>query len=108
MCNLGFISGIFICGASSKQLGVHDHPGIVWDEIVGFLLTMFLAPTGWIWIAIGFGLFRLFDIWKPWLIKMVDKKVKGGFGIMIDDVLAAVYAWCGLYTIHQFVLPQLV
>jgi len=93
---IAFLAGIWICDKTSKDLGVHDHPGIVWDEIVGYLLTMFLAPTGWLWIAIGFGLFRLYDIWKPWPINVLDKQVRGGFGIMLDDVIAAVYAWVGL------------
>ena len=74
-------------------MGVHDHGGIVWDEIVGMLVTLFLAPAGWAWLLIGFGLFRLFDIWKPWPINLLDRQVKGGFGVMIDDVLAGICAW---------------
>ncbi|MBB72084.1 MAG: phosphatidylglycerophosphatase A [Legionellales bacterium] len=88
-----FVIGIWLCGVAAKDTGVHDHPGIVWDEFVGFWLTMFLVPLTWYWIVAGFVLFRLFDIVKPWPIKWLDAKVKGGFGIMIDDVLAAVYAW---------------
>ena len=88
-----FILGVYVCNEASKKLGVHDFGGIVWDEIVGFLLTMVLAPPGWIWILIGFLLFRLFDIWKPYPIGLMDKHIKGGVGIMLDDMLAAVYAW---------------
>jgi len=87
-----FIIGVGLCGYAARKLGVHDHPGIVWDEVVGYLITMFMAPAGIIWIVIGFVLFRLFDIWKPWPIAWVDAKVAGGFGIMIDDVLAGIYA----------------
>ncbi len=87
-----FALGVFWCDRSSKAMGVHDHGGIVWDEFVGFWITMFMAPAGWLWIVIGFVLFRLFDILKPWPINWLDKKVHGGFGIMIDDVLAGIYA----------------
>jgi len=87
-----FALGVLWCDRSSKALGVHDHGGIVWDEFVGFWITMFMAPTGWAWILIGFVLFRFFDVLKPWPINWLDKKVHGGFGIMIDDVLAGIYA----------------
>ena len=86
------IVGIWICDISSKSLGVHDHSGIVWDEFAGYFVTMIAAPKGWLWIVIGFALFRLFDIWKPWPISFLDKKVGGGFGIMVDDLLAGVFA----------------
>jgi phosphatidylglycerophosphatase A len=88
----GFGLGVVICSQASKLLQVHDHGGIVWDEIIGYWLTMVLAPPGWWWIVAGFVLFRVFDILKPWPISIADKKISGGFGIMIDDVLAAVYA----------------
>lgn len=89
---LFFVIGVWICDRISKDLGVHDHSGIVWDEVVGFLLTMFLVPFHWAWMLLGFLLFRLFDIWKPQPIKWVDKHVQGGLGIMLDDVLAAIPA----------------
>ena len=89
---LSFLVGIWICGASSEKLGVHDHGGIVWDEIVGIMITFFMLPPGWLWLLLGFCLFRVFDIIKPWPIKVLDKKVHGGFGIMIDDVLAGIFA----------------
>lgn len=91
-----FILGVIWCDRSSRALGVHDHGGIVWDEMVGYWLTMFLAPAGWQWMLVGFILFRFFDILKPWPIGAVDRRVHGGFGIMIDDILAAVYAWITL------------
>lgn len=87
-----FLLGIPICAHTANRLGVHDHPGIVWDEIVGYLVTMTFAPPGWIWIAAGFVLFRFFDIVKPWPISWCDRKVSGGFGIMLDDLLAGMMA----------------
>jgi phosphatidylglycerophosphatase A len=88
----GSLVGIWICGRTSRDLGVHDHGGIVWDEIIGYLLTMALAPPGWIWLLVGFLLFRFFDILKPWPIRWLDQQVAGGVGIMLDDLLAGVYA----------------
>jgi phosphatidylglycerophosphatase A len=85
---LAFLAGVWICQRASDDLGVHDHSGIVWDEIVGYLVGMAFAPSGWLWIALGFVLFRLFDILKPWPIVLIDQRVKGGFGIMLDDLLA--------------------
>ena len=82
------VLGIWICSYSARKLGVHDHPGIVIDEVAGFLITMFAVPDGWQWIVAGFILFRFFDALKPWPISWLDKNVAGGFGIMIDDVAA--------------------
>lgn len=87
-----FLLGIYLCGKTSEDMGVHDHGGIVWDEFVGYWVTMFAAPAGWLWILLGFVLFRFFDIIKPWPIGWVDKKVAGGFGIMLDDLLAGLMA----------------
>jgi phosphatidylglycerophosphatase A len=90
---IGFVIGVYLCEFTSSALGVHDHSGIVWDEFIGFWMTMMAVPSNcWQWLLIGFLLFRLFDIVKPWPIKLADEKVQGGFGIMIDDVLAAVFA----------------
>jgi len=96
------VVGIWICGRSSDLLGVHDHSGIVWDEFAGYFVTMIAAPEGWIWVVIGFALFRLFDIWKPWPISVLDKKVHGGLGIMIDDILAGVFSLIILQFIANF------
>lgn len=90
---LATILGIYLCDVTAKDLGVPDDPRIVWDEIVGYLWTMFLAPSGLLWIGLGFILFRLFDILKPWPIGWCDRRVEGGAGIMLDDCLAAFYAW---------------
>lgn len=88
-----FVLGIFLCDKVSRDLNVHDYSGIVWDEVVGYLCTMFLIPSSFRWSVIGFVLFRLFDIWKPQPIRWLDKSVKGGLGIMLDDILAAIFAW---------------
>ena len=95
----GFILGVWICDRVARDLGVHDHPAIVWDEVVGYFLTMIAAPPGWLWIIAGFALFRLFDIVKPWPIRQADQHIDGGFGIMFDDLLAAIYAWLALHTL---------
>lgn len=92
MLLLTFVAGIWICGKTADDIGVHDHGGIVWDEFVGLWLTMFLAPPGWVWLLLGFVLFRIFDVLKPWPIRWLDRRVAGGFGIMIDDILAGIFA----------------
>lgn len=91
-----FAAGVWACHATARALGVHDHPAIVLDEVIGYLVTMAAAPVGWLWMAAGFVLFRLFDIWKPWPIRRLDRRVHGGFGIMVDDFVAGVYALLAL------------
>ncbi|MDO9105012.1 MAG: phosphatidylglycerophosphatase A [Methylovulum sp.] len=86
------ITGVWICGKAADKLGEHDFGGIVWDEIAGFLVTMWLVPCTWQALLLGFVLFRAFDILKPWPISVIDRRVHGGFGIMLDDVLAGVFA----------------
>jgi phosphatidylglycerophosphatase A len=86
------LAGIYICGKAADDVGVHDHPAIVWDEFVGFFITMFMVPVSWQSILVGFILFRIFDILKPWPISFIDKKMTGGLGIMFDDVLAGIFA----------------
>ncbi len=98
------IVGFYLCGETARQLGVHDHPGIVWDEIAGFWLAMTAIPATWEWMLAGFALFRLFDIWKPWPIGYLDKKVHGGVGIMLDDLLAGLFTWIILITFSQLAL----
>ena len=97
-----FALGVYWCDRSSKDLNVHDHGGIVWDEFVGYWITMFLAPKSWLCVALGFVLFRFFDVVKPWPIHWLDQKVQGGFGIMIDDALAGLYAFICLQTFIYF------
>ena len=99
MLLVAYVFGVWLCDRTSKDIGVHDHSGIVWDEFVGFWITMVAAPMGWLWIAAGFVLFRFFDIVKPWPIARLDREVQGGQGIMLDDAIAGLYAWVVLQLI---------
>jgi phosphatidylglycerophosphatase A len=94
---LAAVLGVWICGVASRQLQVHDHPGIVWDEFVGFWITLWAVPLDWRWVIAGFLLFRLYDIVKPWPVSLLDRKVGGGLGIMIDDILAGMMACLTLH-----------
>lgn len=89
---LMFAVGVWACHRTGRALGVADHGGIVWDEIVAFMLVLYFTPLTWVWYGVAFGLFRLFDIWKPFPIRYFDRRLKNGFGVMFDDLLAAVYA----------------
>ncbi|WP_081091514.1 phosphatidylglycerophosphatase A [Photobacterium leiognathi] len=92
--------GVKICTITSGDMKVHDHGSIVWDEFVGFWITMAIAPTvSWQWVLTGFILFRFFDMVKPWPISWLDKHVKGGFGIMVDDILAGFMAMIALWVV---------
>ena len=84
--------GIPICGRTAKDIGVHDHGGIVWDEITGFLIALIALPAHWLIVILAFALFRLFDILKPWPISWLDKNVQGGPGIMLDDIVAGLFS----------------
>lgn len=87
-----FLAGIYICKKAGESLGVADHGSIVWDEIVAMMLVLTFTPVSWQWWVIAFLAFRLFDIWKPAPIRQCDATFKNGFGVMLDDLLAAVYA----------------
>ena len=91
--------GIWICGESARRIGVHDHGGIVWDEIVGMYVTLLAAPVTVVGFVLAFVLFRIMDIVKPWPIRDLDHSIHGGLGIMLDDLVAALYAalLLGLY-----------
>jgi len=89
---LVIVASIWICNKATHDIGIEDHQGMCLDEIVGYLVTMFAVPHGWTWVLIGFLLFRLFDIWKPWPIRFIDQRLTGGIGIILDDVLAGVYS----------------
>lgn len=95
--------GIWVCGAASRQLQVHDHPGIVWDEFVGYWITMWAMPPDWIWAVAGFVVFRVYDIAKPWPVSVLDRKLGGGLGIMADDMLAGVMACLTLHIVQRLV-----
>lgn len=87
-----FLIGIYFCEKTGRALGVPDHGAIVWDEIVAMMLVLTVTPDQWQWWLIAFLLFRLFDIWKPAPIRQCDAKIKDGLGVMLDDLLAAIYA----------------
>ncbi len=99
------IFGFWLCGRVADDLGVHDHGGIVWDEMVGIWMTLILLPNSWQWWLLGFMLFRILDILKPWPISVLDKHVGGGLGIMIDDMLAGLIAGALLYALWLADLP---
>ena len=99
----GSLLGIYVCGQTADDIGEHDHRAIVWDEVVGYAITMLWAPLHWQTILLGFVLFRLFDIVKPWPISLLDRHVHGGLGIMLDDIAAGVAACLTL----QLLLPFL-
>jgi phosphatidylglycerophosphatase A len=88
------IFSIWVSDRVSREIHVHDHQGMCIDEFAGFFVTMIAAPHDWPWIVLGFFLFRLFDIWKPWPIRWIDEKVQGGFGMILDDVVAGLFAMC--------------
>ncbi len=99
---LAAILGVYLCEYSSRQLGVHDHKGIVWDEFVGVWITFLAVPLTWPAVVAGFVIFRFFDMVKPWPICVADRKVHGGFGIMFDDLLAGLAALGTMQTLIYF------
>ena len=100
---VAILFGIWLCGAASRQLGVHDHPGIVWDEFVGLWVAAAALPPGLLWIVLAFAVFRLYDIIKPWPVSWLDEHVSGGLGIMLDDIAAGLLAWLTLQLAHRAV-----
>lgn len=96
---LACAAGVYICDHATKKLQVHDHAGVVWDEFVGYWITMLLIPVNWKTVLIGFVIFRLFDVIKPWPISVVDRKTMGGLGIMLDDAMAGVASWMCMMTL---------
>ena len=99
-CVVAVVAGIWICGESARRLGVHDHPAIVWDEVAGMMIAMLAAPPRWWGAVLAFALFRLFDITKPWPIREIDHGMRGGAGIMLDDVMAGILAAAGLVVVR--------
>lgn len=101
---IGFLIGVWACDVAGRAVGVDDHRSLVWDEFIGqwiALLPALLAP--WWAVAVGFGLFRLFDVWKPWPIRWFDQHLKGGLGVMVDDVIAGVFAAVVLWAILRLI-----
>ena len=104
-----FFLGVWACGVAGRNLGAEDHGALVWDEIVAFLPLAALASAS-LWLqAVAFLLFRLFDIWKPFPIRHFEARVKGGLGVMLDDLLAACYTYLVLVilviAIHRLPMP---
>lgn len=100
-----FAVGTIASNAIVKAKGAEDPQIIVVDEVAGMGVTLLLGAHGWISLAVGFVLFRVFDIWKPWPVRVADRKVKGGFGVMLDDVLAGVYALGCLVLVERYLMP---
>jgi len=103
---LMFALGIPLCGRTARALGVHDHPAIVWDEVAAMPVALLSAGGDWRWMLVGFALFRLFDIWKPWPIRWADRRIHGGLGIMLDDLGAALLAAAALVACQYFAYFQ--
>jgi phosphatidylglycerophosphatase A len=100
---VAFVAGIWFCQKAVDWLGQEDPSAVVWDEFVGYWVTMITAPSDWHWLVIGFVLFRIFDILKPWPISWCDKNLHGGFGIMLDDVVAGLMALICLQGLSFFI-----
>ena len=96
------VVGVWLCGTAARSLGVDDHPGIVWDEMVGYWIAVAAVPPQWSWWLAAFVLFRLFDIWKPWPVGWADKNLKGGLGVMTDDMIAGLMAGAGVVAVRYF------
>ena len=96
-----WILGVPICEQTAADLGAHDPGAIVWDEIVGYLVAMYSLPRSWGWLLGGFVVYRLFDVWKPYPIGIVEDSFGVGFSIMADDVVAGIYAWCVLHLVRR-------
>ena len=95
------IAGVFICEQAATDLSARDPGMIVWDEIVGYLFAMYRLPRDWRWLAAGFVVYRLLDIWKPYPIGMIEEGFGVGVSIMSDDIVAGIYAWCVLHLVHR-------
>mgnify|MGYP000144459186 CR=1 FL=1 len=105
---LAFLIGIWLCGKTARDLKVHDHGGIVWDEFVGMWIALGLFPDQIYGVLMAFALFRLFDVAKPWPIGWLDERLPGGLGIMVDDVVAGFMALGCLYAIDRWLMPVII
>jgi len=101
---VSIVFGNYICGKSAEIIGVHDHGGIVWDEFAGIWLVLLFLPeqSPFYWL-LAFIVFRVFDIWKPYPVSLADRKLQGGFGIMFDDILAAIYSIIIIWLSHSII-----
>ncbi|VEB63961.1 Phosphatidylglycerophosphatase A [Providencia rustigianii] len=104
---VGFWFGCWICERTSHDMRIHDHGSIVWDEFIGMWITLMAIPVVSVqWVLAGFVIFRIYDMWKPWPIRIFDRRVGGGFGIMIDDIIAAIFAYVTIWLlVHYQVMP---
>ena len=101
---LCFVLGCYLCKKTADDMGIHDHDSIVWDEFVGVFIVLAAVPNlSWQWVLAAFVLFRFFDILKPFPIRYFDEKLESGFGIMIDDVLAAIYAVIVVFVVKMWI-----
>ncbi len=96
-----FVLGIWACGKTGADLGLADHGAMNWDEVVAFLLILVITPPGWAWQAFAFFAFRFFDVVKPAPIRYFDRTLKGGFGVMFDDIVAAFYTLLAMAIVKQ-------
>lgn len=101
---MAFGFGVWSCGTAGKHLGVDDHPGMVWDEMVGYWIAIAALPPRWEWWLAAFILFRVFDIWKPWPIGELDRRLHGGFGVMVDDAAAGLVCGIILFVCSRWVV----
>ena len=100
---VGTLIGIWASNWTIARTRISDPGFVVWDEFIGLWIALFLLPAGWPWIAAAFTLFRLFDIWKPWPVGWADRKVHGGLGVMLDDILAGLLAFAVLQIVQYLV-----
>ncbi len=98
-----FMVGVWAAARTGQDCGIADHGSIVIDEIAAFFLVLIFTPPRWSWYGVAFLLFRLFDIWKPWPIRYFDRSLKGGFGVMFDDLLAAVFSIAALFLLRHLI-----
>lgn len=95
--------GAWVCGRVGERLGVPDHGALVWDEMVGYMIAVALVPPHWGWMLAGFVLFRLLDILKPWPVRSVERAFSGGWGVMLDDVVAGLLTLAALWAVARWV-----
>ena len=97
-----FALGVWVCAITGRNLGVADHGAIVWDEVAAMLLVLIFTPSGWRWYLAAFVIFRAMDMLKPFPIRLADRKIKNGFGVMFDDLLAAIYSIAILQALERW------